>query len=451
VNRFAANRRALHPLGRTRRRRYNAPMRAHLISRLLLVLTLAASGCAYSIVDKGQLRQGPFDAVVRRTAAARGIEPRGPIEVAVTNPDEVEAVIRRAITREWSKEQIRRYEWAYVVLGVWPIGRDLLEAYVDVMREEVGGLYDPGDRSLYLVDHGKGGFRARVLSALLQRDLEREMILAHELVHLLQHERYPLLIESDPFFYDHDDAAAAIQAAVEGDATRYGIEALDLNLPLPDPDELRRSIDSELAAAEDGALARAPALIRLTLGFPYAYGYGLALAEGTALLEAPPISTEQVLHRDERHAPFVVVDLGGALAGLPNTCSVVRENTLGELGISVLLRDLDENADPEVWMGWDGDRYLVAECDGRPELLWLTLWDSQTDAIEFEAAYRDLGGTLVSRSSLSVAPVVVRDGREVLIYSRGFAKSAGDLVATAPRRSVASLRELQEHFATGPR
>lgn len=418
---------------------------------LLLLVTVSASGCAYSIVDRGRLRQEPFDAVVRRTVAARGIEPRGPIDARVIRPEEVEALIRDAIRREWSDDQIERYEFAYETLGAWPVDRDLLDEYLDVMGEEVGGLYDPADRRLYLVDQAIGSFGARVASAFLRRDLEREMILAHEIVHLLQHERYPALIENDAFFYDHDDVAAAIQAAVEGDATRYGIEALDLNLPLPHPDELRAGIESELAVAEDGALARAPALIRLTLGFPYAYGYGLAFAEGAALLDSPPISTEQVLHANRRRSPFVAVDLGGAHAALPDTCAFVRENTLGELGISVLLQDLGDDTDPEAWAGWDGDRYLVAECEGVPELLWLTLWDSQTDALEFETAYRSLGGALMARSSLAVVPAIVREGRETLIYSEAFAEIAGELAAAAPRRRVASLSELQEHFEKSSR
>jgi len=426
-------------------------VRTHFSIWLLLLATVSASGCAYSIVEGGRLRQEPFDAVVRRTAHARGIEPRGPIDAQVISPDEVEALIRHAIAGEWSDEQIRRYEFAYQALGAWPVGRDLLDEYLEVMGEEVGGLYDPADRRLYVVDQGIGGFGARMASAFLRRDLGREMILAHELVHLLQHQRYPALIENDPFFYDQDDAAAAIQAAVEGDATRYGFEALELNLPLPPPDELQASIESELAATEDGALARAPALIRLTLGFPYTYGYRLAFAEGAALLDSPPISTEQVLHPNQRKSPYTAIDLGGTRAALPDTCSFIRENTLGELGISVLLRDLDENSKPEAWTGWDGDRYLVAECEGKPELLWLTLWDSQTDALEFETAYRGLSGALVARSSLALAPAIVRDGRETLIYSDAFAGFAGELAAAAPRRQIATLSELREHYEESSR
>jgi hypothetical protein len=84
-------------------------------------------------------------------------------------------------------------------------------------------------------------------------------------------------------------------------------------------------------------------------------------------------------------------------------------------------------------------------------LLWLTLWDSQTDALEFETAYRGLSGALVARSSLAVAPAIVRDGREILIYSEAFAEFASELAATAPRRRVASLSELREHFEASSR
>jgi len=158
-----------------------------------------------------------------------------------------------------------------------------------------------------------------------------------------------------------------------------------------------------------------------------------------------------VLHPNQRKSPYTAIDLGGTRTALPDTCSFIRENTLGELGISVLLRALDENSKPEAWTGWDGDRYLVAECEGKPELLWLTLWDSQTDALEFETAYRGLSGALVARSSLALAPAIVRDGRETLIYSDAFAGFAGELAAAAPRRQIATLSELREHYEESSR
>jgi hypothetical protein len=424
-------------------------MRSRLAVWILLFSALGANGCAYSMIRDGHLRQEPFDEVVSRTATARGIEPQLPIDARVITSAGLEEVIRRAIAREWGDEQIRSYELALTAMGLWPGDRDLVDELIAVMQEEVAGLYDPWDRALYIVSDTKAPFLARLMSAFFRRDLQREIVLAHELVHLLQHASYPSLMDSDPFFYDHDDVGSAIQAAIEGDATRYGFEALELLPQLPDPSTLREEIDSELASIHDGALAAAPALIRLTLAFPYTHGYRLSYGEDKALLDSPPASTEQVLHAGKRRDPFLAIDLRPLHDALPDGCRFVHENTLGELEISVLFRDLATDPPEDTWAGWDGDRYLVAECDERPAILWLTVWDSRTDALEFETAYRGILAALVDRAGLAAAPNVTRSEREVLVHSDELAPLAKLLSARAHRERVSTLPELREHFDAG--
>jgi hypothetical protein len=313
----------------------------------------------------------------------------------------------------------------------------------------VAGLYDPSDRALYVVSDRKPPFSTRLLSAFLRRDIEREGVLSHEVVHLLQHASYPSLMDTDPFFYDHDDVGAAIQAAIEGDATRYGFEALGLLPQLPEPAEFREEIDSELASARDGPLAAAPALIRLAFAFPYTHGYRLSYTEGRALLDSPPTSTEQVLHEGERRAAFLAIDLGPLRDALPDRCQFVHENTLGELGSSILFRDLADDPSEDAWVGWDGDRYLVAECDERPAILWLTAWDSQSDALEFETAYRGILEALVDRAGLATPPKITRSEREVLIYSDALAPLTKGLSSRTRCKRVSTLPELRDHFEAG--
>jgi hypothetical protein len=428
---------------------YNSAMRSRLATWILLLSALGASGCAYSMIRDGEVRPEPFHAIVARTAAARGIEPPLPIDARVITAAEIEGVIRRAITRDWGDEDVRRYERALTAMGLWPGERDLLDELVGVMREEVAGLYDPGDRALYIVSDTKAPFLDRLLSAFLRRDFEREIVLSHELVHLLQHASYPHLLDSDPFFYDHDDVGLAIQAAVEGDATRYGFEALDLLPELPDPANFREEIDSAVASIHDGALAAAPALIRLTLAFPYTHGYRLAYVEGKALLDSPPASTEQVLHARERRASFLAIDLLPMRDELPDGCRFVHENTLGELELSVLFRDLATDPPQDAWEGWDGDRYVVAECGERPAFLWITAWDSRSDALEFETAYRDILAALVARAGLAAPPIVTRSEREVIVHSSELTPLVGRLPELARRRRVSTLPELRDHFGAG--
>ena len=147
---------------------------------------------------------------------------------------------------------------------------------------------------------------------------------------------------------------------------------------LPDPEQLRDALEAEAQAKTKGALAEAPALLRLTLTLPYARGYPLSLAEGTELLDDPPATTEQVMHAERRRADFEVADLAPLEAALPPGCESLGQNTLGELGIWVLLQDLGGAAvSAAASDGWDGDRYLAARCGERLAFVWWTAWDSE--------------------------------------------------------------------------
>jgi hypothetical protein len=416
-------------------------------ARLLAALPLAlATGCAWSLVADGRIREEPFAEIVARTAAVRGDPRPAQVDARVIGAADVPAVMRASIESELEPAEIARYQERLVAIGLWPQDRDLVDEMLRVAQEEVAGFYVSDTRTLYVVEDLRMPFPVRLLSALLRRDLLREAVLSHEVVHLLQHRAAPGLFTIDDWT-EQDDASEAVQAALEGDATHFGLLAVLAGDPsgLPDPAELERSFDA--AARGEGTLAEAPALVRLTLTFPYAGGYPLSLAEGPALLDDPPVSTEQVLHAERRRANFQVADLAALEAALPEGCESLGQNTLGELGISVLLSDLGAAAQSAAASdGWDGDRYLAARCGGRRAFLWWTAWDTEADAEEFAGAYAEIAGAVAARAGLAAPPAFGRDGVRVLVAS-------GPLGALLPRLDpggrfarIATLDELRAHF-----
>ncbi len=411
---------------------------------LLLASLGGASGCAYSLIQNGQVRPAPFEAIVARTVQVRGIAPTSEVHTRVIPAAELPAILRSALAAEWTGAQIISYQQGLTTLGLWPADRDLADAFVGVYAEEVVGLYLPTDRTLFLVDEITDPWQLRLASALAGRDLQREVILSHELVHFLQHQAFPSLMDPDPYWKSQGDATAAVQAALEGDATHYGFASLGVDPP--DPDELRSAMEEVSATRSDGALAEAPAMLRLTLSFPYAYGYGLSLREGRTLLEAPPASTEQVMHPEKRHEAFEAIDLSGLRAELPKDCEIDFEDTLGELGISVLLRDLDPDGPPTAWEGWDGDRWLAARCAGQRELVWLSAWDSEADASEFAQAYARIAPRVAERAGLAVPPVARIAGRDVWVTTPAFAALATRSEPRVRRARVVDLASLRTHF-----
>jgi len=297
----------------------------------------------------------------------------------------------------------------------------------------------PSSKELLLVSDARAPGVWGVFSAASRRDFQTEFALSHEIIHLLQHQAYPELMDPDWMPNNSDDLEAAIQAALEGDAMRFSFDAIGLRAPLPE--EWATLLAGQFPGLEGSALAEAPALIRLTFDFPYARGYAMAWREEFRLLESPPISTEQALHDDRRLEAFLQMDLTELEDRLPAACRTLQRNTVGELQISVLFRDLSEDPYQAIWEGWNGDRYLVADCAGRTEWVWWTAWDSARDAAEFADAYLELAPAVAARASSKIPVLAQMGATYVVIASRGFAEEASKPPPPATR--VADLVSLQ--------
>ena len=394
------------------------------------------------MVKGKEIRPEPFEELLQRTELARGLRAERPIDARVIDQSEVPAMLTEAVRSEWTPEELDAYTSGLVSVGLWPADRDLLDEYTRVMTAEMAGFYLPTERAIFVVRDASMGASESILSFVAQRDFAREWVIAHELVHLLQHTAYPHLNEPK-ILRANGDAEAAVQAAVEGDALLYGFRALVGPDPTPD------AFSAAFGDSGSDALAESPALIRLTLTFPYVSGYALSYREGRALLDDPPVSTEQVIHSEARHEPFRAIDLGPVADVLPGGCEPVAENSVGELGLSVLFRDLGLDVDENAWIGWNGDRYLAVRCDGRLESAWVLAWDSQTDAHEFALAYDEIADAVAARAGFAGAPIATRLGDEVHIVSPGLLDVGTALEARPRREPVATLDELLAFLSPG--
>ncbi|MBW2542330.1 MAG: hypothetical protein JRF15_09590 [Deltaproteobacteria bacterium] len=418
----------------------------HWRSALAAMGSLAAiSGCAHPLIEDGVIREGPMREIVANTVRARAIEPEGSIAARSVNRDELRAILAEELGQWKTPAELADYQRALVALGLWPAGRELLAEALAIYAEAVVGVYLPAREELLLVSDADAPRGLAFLSAALRRDSQTEFALSHEIIHLLQHQAYPELMDPDQLPTDSDDLETAIQAALEGDAIRFGFDAVGRQAPAPS--DWTAMVDGLNSAPKGSALADAPALIRLTLGFPYARGYALAWNEEFRLLESPPISTEQVMHDDRRREAFWQIDLAELEDRLPLGCRTLQRNTAGELLISVLFRDLSQSPDPALWQGWNGDRYLVADCAGRTEWVWWTAWDSESDAAEFADAYRELAPAVAARAGSAVPAATRTHATYVVVTSGGFAREASQPPPPATR--VADLATLKALLRSG--
>jgi hypothetical protein len=197
---------------------------------------------------------------------------------------------------------------------------------------------------------------------------------------------------------------------------------------LPSLSSLPEDALLDAAGLEMPALASAPRLIRESLIFPYLGGLEFVraryrAAEGSRIAplgEEMPVSTEQVLHPERafgepRDQP---VSLAFA-ADPPPDWTVVHSDGLGELETRIWLQEHLGDRTPAVSgaEGWDGDVYRLLDAPQGEVLVWVSAWDSERDAIEFERFARaalaarygtDTGRvTEITRSIRSGVPLVI--------------------------------------------
>jgi hypothetical protein len=257
-------------------------------------------------------------------------------------------------------------------------------------------------------------------------------------VHALQDR----LVDLDRFLGaapDHGDEALARQALVEGEAVAL---SQDLALrrdgrdfaALPDVTDLAQAIRS---SATGPVLARAPAIVRTMLIFPYASGVSFVhafrqrhpWAALSAVYRDPPRSSAQILHPDrylDRREDPLPVPLPDLSPVLPAGSRLLLEDELGEIGVAEVLRvSPAELADAS---GWRGDRYLLWEVTtGPPALVAIILWDTEDQATAFARAYapvlarkhglvpRPADGSVVTWSAPTTAFAIERRRRTVLL------------------------------------
>ena len=198
--------------------------------------------------------------------------------------------------RHHGPAELARDEALAKALGLLPVDADLRTTLLAWQSQSVAGFYPPSTRRLFVVE-GAGAAGGG----------EEAGVLVHELGHALQDE-HTRLLEARIGIQSNDDLQFALGAFLEGDAlwTELRDEALTTGFP--------QSSGAEFAArffvdAPDGA--GVPRILRETFLRQYPLGYGLAaelverggVAALTAALMDPPLSSEELLHRERDLVP----------------------------------------------------------------------------------------------------------------------------------------------------
>ncbi len=315
----------------------------------------------------------------------RGFKTTKPVVYQDLTDKRLNEVLDESIAKQYPGRSLDLYVWFYTLFGAMPEQMDILPFMRDLMGEQVGGLYDPSSKVLFVKPHFP-----------LDSSMGR-MVLAHEITHALQDQNYSfkgLGLEET----GNDDRSTALLSIAEGDATLLMSEYLaqsgqlfGLLFDLP-----------KMLTMDQAKFNASPQAIQQMMLFPYLGGMEFFTrlngrtrqlpdspprmtepAWRSEVFEDPPDSTEQIMHPEKylaREMPVEVERPAGE--GLASKF----ENVIGEFGIKLLLgANLPEPQAARAAAGWGGDRVLLEESeDGRRRVIhWVTRWDTRNDGLEF--------------------------------------------------------------------
>src|SRR5258707_5509708 len=309
------------------------------------------------------------DEVLHQMSEITGLKLLTLLKKSLRSREEIRAYVIKQMNEE--KNAAERYadQRSAEAFGLLPKGFDLDAFMVDVLTEQVEGLYDPKTQEFYIADWSPLD--------------DQRMVMAHELTHALEDQHFkiePWVKAARP----NEDAELARDAVLEGSAMAAMVDYLMLStgrslkdLPEFDPSMLIGDLGST------PTLQKAPPFLKDALIFPYLGGltFSAAVMKNSGcsalpgLFEKRPACTQQILHpglyRSGKTPASVVLPRLEKVFG--DNWSKLDENIMGEFGWKEVLKQfLDNDRAKTLAAAWDGDRYVLYEHKQTKKLILVT-------------------------------------------------------------------------------
>jgi hypothetical protein len=327
---------------------------------------------AASVPDRLLLQQ-----IEDQVATLRGLPPKGQVQLRFLDQAALQKYFVDRFNQDYLPGEQESDQKLLTTLGLIKPNDSVVQTLLDVLQEQVIGVYNQDDKVMYMVtDRAQFG-------------PEEKATFAHEYTHALQ-DQYFDLTRLAPRHPTNDDRSLAIQALTEGDAT--------LMQRLWAQEKMTQDEINQLGqGGADSKLFSAPLFLREQLLFPYGDGFNFirqiyqtsGYAGVDEVFRNPPESTEQILHPDKYRAhekPIEVIlpDLVAQGGPLGSGWRLINSNVFGELDLRLILTQLT-NATRGVRgaAGWGGDRWALLEKDGQQALVIKSVWDTESDARTF--------------------------------------------------------------------
>lgn len=367
-----------------------------------LALTLLLFGAVSAQKDKIQ-------ELGRQAAQMRNLS-YTPVKAQAVSQKECVAYLLRLLDEEMQPAQTNRREGFLKLLGLMPESASLKKTYAELYGEQVRGLYDPKQKRYLVVTSGAGASDPMAAAMGLNMD---DILTVHELGHAIQDQHFQLGSLTRQVADDFDKELAA-SSLFEGDASvlmfAYALKATGLDQAGMDMNALGGLDSEQMMMGQTPAVARAPRFFKEVLGFPYGQGMkfvsylkrGKDWAPVDRAFGSLPESSEQIIHPEKylRDHPKPV-QLESTRLG-----TSLGQDTAGEFTIRCWARD--NGFGDEAAAGWGGDRYEIFRTSNGLAGCWVSSWDSDRDAQEFEKLAKKATARRPSNQ-------VERSGREVTV------------------------------------
>src|SRR6195256_6157985 len=203
---------------------------------------------AASVPDRLLLQQ-----IEDQVATLRGLLPKGQVQLRFLDQAALQKYFVDRFNQDYLPSERESDQKLLTTLGLVKPNDSVVQILLDVLQEQVIGVYNQDDKVMYMVtDRAQFG-------------PEEKATFAHEYTHALQ-DQYFDLTTLQPKHPSNDDRSLAIQALTEGDAV--------LMQRLWAQEKLSQDEINQLGqGGADSKLFSAPAFLRDQLLFPYSDGF----------------------------------------------------------------------------------------------------------------------------------------------------------------------------------
>jgi hypothetical protein len=315
-----------------------------------------------------------------------------PLKKSLRSREQIRAYLIKEENDDKNKAQRYADDKSLEAFGLIPKNFPLDSFMIDLLTDQVAGMYDPKAKEFYIADW---------IPIADQRE-----VMAHELTHALEDQSFHIeswIKAARP----NDDAELARDSVSEGSALAAMVDYVlrDEHVGVRDLPDMTVLMGTSVLAQvnQDPMLAKAPQYIRDSLIFPYLEGTAFSQvflkahtgwADLKLVFENPPVSTQQILHPALylKGVKPVTVTLPAWKGIAPKHWKLLDENVMGEFGLQEVLKqflgaDRADNMAP----AWAGDRYAVFEDSktGTTPLVFRLTLDTGAHGSQFFANFRD--------------------------------------------------------------